>query len=301
MSPEPTTAAALPPAGPRRLRLPRLAFLGSRHRTPVVTLSLAYIALVVLVAILAPLVAPADPIAQNFERLLAPGSPGHLLGTDNLGRDQLSRLLHGARPVLVVSTASVVLATAIGSAIGLLAGFRGGVTNGVLMRSMDALLAFPLILLGIMIVAVLGSGQLNLVLAVTIALVPVVARLVQALALRERDLQYIDAARSVGFGSVRIMAREMLPNLIGPVVVQATSLFAVAAGFATALSYLGLGIVAPTADWGLMVREGQEFIGIGVDLALVPGLCITLLLVAVSFVGDFLRDVLDPDQRLGKA
>jgi peptide/nickel transport system permease protein len=203
--------------------------------------------------------------------------------------------------VLVVSTASVVLATVIGTAIGLLAGFRGGMTNGLLMRSMDALLAFPLILLGIMIVAVLGSGQLNLVLAVTIALVPVVARLVQALALRERDLQYIDAARSVGFGSVRIMAREMLPNLIGPVVVQATSLFAVAAGFATALSYLGLGIVAPTADWGLMVREGQEFIGIGVDLALIPGLCITLLLVAVSFVGDFLRDVLDPDQRLGKA
>ncbi len=297
----PPESPAAPAAPSRALRLPRVALLRSRHRTPVVTLSLAYILLVVLVALLAPLVAPADPIAQDFERLLAPGSAGHLLGTDNLGRDQLSRLLHGARPVLVVSTASVVLATVIGTAIGLLAGFRGGMTNGLLMRSMDALLAFPLILLGIMIVAVLGSGQLNLVLAVTIALVPVVARLVQALALRERDLQYIDAARSVGFGSVRIMAREMLPNLIGPVVVQATSLFAVAAGFATALSYLGLGIVAPTADWGLMVREGQEFIGIGVDLALIPGLCVTFLLVAVSFVGDFLRDVLDPDQRLAAA
>jgi peptide/nickel transport system permease protein len=298
LPPESPVAAA--PGAPRRLlRLPRLAFLGSRHRTPVVTLSLAYIALVVLVALLAPLVAPADPVAQDFERLLAPGSPGHLLGTDNLGRDQLSRLLHGARPVLVVSTASVVLATVLGTAIGLVAGFRGGLTNGVLMRSMDALLSFPLILLGIMVVAVLGTGVRNLVLAVTIALFPVVARLVQALALRESDLQYVDAARASGFGPLRIMAREVLPNLIGPVVVQATSLFAVAAGFATALSYLGLGIVAPTADWGLMVREGQEFIGIGIDLALVPGLCVTFLLVAVSFVGDFLRDVLDPDQRLG--
>ena len=267
-------------------------------RQPISIASFAVILVILLSSLFAGFLAPYNPAAQSADVLLAPGSPGHLLGTDNLGRDQLSRLLYGSRPLLIVSAFSVAIAVIIGLIVGLVAAYARGVAETVLMRTMDVLLSFPLVLLGIMIVAALGAGQRNLILAVTFALIPIVARLVHSLTLREASREYVTAARAVGMTPRRIMFREIVPNLIGPVVVQATSLFALAAGFASALSYLGLGIAPPASDWGLMVKEGQPFVGVALDLAVVPGVCITLLLTAVTFIGDDLRDFLDPDRRL---
>lgn len=288
----------LPPPGPARRAVGSI--LGLRH-DGVAAVAWGFIALVVLASLGAPLIAPYDPNAPEANVLLGPGAPGHLLGTDNLGRDQLSRLLYGGRSLLAVSTAAVLIATMLGTAIGLVAGYRRKAVEVVLMRSMDALLSFPLILLGIMVVAALGSGPTNLMLAISIALVPIVARLVHGLALAEGRREYVLAARAAGMGPLRIMVREILPNLFGPIVVQATSLVALAAGFSTALSYLGLGITAPTPDWGLMVKDGQAYIANAPDLAVIPGVLITALLTAVTFAGDHLRDVLDPERRLRAA
>jgi peptide/nickel transport system permease protein len=271
---------------------------GGALRKPVSIISWGFVALILLVAILAPLLAPADPNVQSrTDELLAIGTPGHLLGTDALGRDQLSRLIYGARPLVLVSLLSVVLAAAIGTLIGLIAGYFRGLTETVLMRLMDALLSFPLILLAIMIVSALGASAGNLILAIAIAQVPIFARIVTALTARESAREYILAARSAGFSTRRILGRELLPNVSGAIFVQGTSLVAVAGGYAGALSYLGLGIRPPTADWGYMVRENQEFLSIAPDLSILPGLLLTLFLTAVNFIGDDLDALLGRDRQ----
>lgn len=292
--PEPVSRAVQ--RRPPRLQAGRLVET-LRHR-PVLTLCYGFVALVALLAVVGPLIVPHNPTKQSTELLMAPGSRGHLLGTDYLGRDQLSRLISGARPVLLVSLSAVLVSAVIGMAIGLVAGYRRGWLEVVLLRTMDAILSFPLMLLGIIMVAALGSGPYNLVFVIAIALVPIFARLVYALALQEGSLDYALAARAVGMSPTRIMVSELTPNLLGPVLVQATSLFSVAVGFSTALSYLGLGIQAPSPDWGLMVKDGQPYLSNAADLAVIPGLCITVLLVAVTFVGDDLRDRLDPQGRV---
>lgn len=272
------------------------------HR-PSSVVSWSFLVLLVAVTVAAPLLAPADPVAQDFNAtLLAPGAPGHLAGTDNLGRDQLSRLLYGGRPILLTAVASVVVSTVVGTLLGMWAGFRRGWLDVVVARSMDILLSFPLILLAIMIVAALGSGVQNVILAISISQLPVFARLARALTMREADREYVLAVRAAGFRPARILFREILPNLVGPVIVQATSTVAVATGLTAALSYLGLGVRPPTPDWGLMVKEAQEFLFDAPDLAVVPGALITLFVLACNFVGDDLRDVLDPGNSLtGKA
>ena len=264
-------------------------------RRPTTLLAWALLALVVLTAVLAPLVAPYDPAQQDpTVTLLTPGSPGHLLGTDNFGRDQFTRLLYGGGPLIITAISSVLLAALIGSLIGLVAGYRGGWVDTVAMRTMDVLLSFPLILLAIMVVAALGTGLINLIIAVAISQVPVFARLVRALTMRESGREYVLAARSGGFRPARILFGEIAPNLLGPLVVQATSTVAVATGYAAAMSYLGLGIQPPTADWGLMVKEGQQYLFQAPDLVIVPGLLITAFVTACNFAGDDLRDRLDP-------
>lgn len=272
---------------------------GGMLRRPVSVVAWGLIGLFLLVALFAPLIAPYDPIARGVgEPLLLPLSEGHLMGTDSFGRDQFSRLVWGARPLIVTSLSAVGLAAVVGFAIGLFGGYAGGVADTVVLRTMDAVLSFPLILLAIMIVAALGASLRNLVLAIAVAQVPIFARLVRALVVREKSKEYVLAARASGFGPARIAIREVAPNVVGPIIVQAAILVAVAAGYATALSYLGLGITPPTPDWGYMVREGQEFLFDAPDLALVPGLLITLFATACSFIGDDLRDVLDPDRIL---
>ena len=271
---------------------------GGVLRRPLSIISWGTVSVLVILAILAPLVAPYDPLARGAEPLLAPFSGGHLLGTDSFGRDQLSRLIWGARPLIIASVASVVLAVAIGFVIRLVSGYAGGFVDTLLMRAMDAILSFPLILLAIIIVAGIGPGLRNLILAIGISQVPIFARLVRALASREASKEYVLAARAAGYRVDRICLSEISPNLVGPVVVQATSAVAVAAGYAAALSYLGLGIQPPTPDWGYMVKEGQEYLFTAPDLSLIPGLLITVFVTACNFVGDDLRDLLDPDRVL---
>jgi peptide/nickel transport system permease protein len=268
-----------------------------RSRRIVSTLAWCALAFFLLLAIFGPLVAGRDPNAQEYEPLLPPFSAGNFLGTDELGRDQLTRLVYGARPLILVSLGSVAVAVLVGSFIGFLAGLRRGWIETALMRAMDAVLAFPVILLALLIIAVIGTGVGNLIIAISLSQVPVFARLVRALAVRELAREYVLAARAAGFGSMRIVRTEILPNVAGPTIVQAMSTLAVAAGFASAFSYLGVGVQPPTADWGYMVKAGQQYVFDTWELAVLPALMITLFVVAANFAGDSLRDLFDTEDR----
>ena len=212
-------------------------------------------------AALAPLIAPFDPIAGVGAPMLPLFSDGHPLGTDGFGRDQLSRLLFGMRPMLIVS-----------------------------LRAVDILMSFPLILAAILVLAALGPSLVNLTLAVAVSQLPIFARLARALASGEAARDYVLAARAAGFSPLHVMVREVAPNIIRPLLVQATSVVAVAALTAAALSYLGLGVRPPAPDLGYMVKEGQELIFIAPEQALLPGLFIAIFALAVSFCGDQLSD-----------
>jgi peptide/nickel transport system permease protein len=248
------------------------------------------LALYVLLFLIGPIVVPGDPLAQNSPQLLPAFTSGHLLGTDDLGRDQLVRLLHGGQPLLLVTVVSTALAAALGSALGMIAGYFGRGADTLVMRAMDIVLAFPLVLVAILMVAVLGGGVVNMAIAITVSQVPYFARLARNLTLRERTQDYVRSARALGVSGGTILRREILPNLTGSLLVQATSTLAVAAGLASALSYLGLGLNASTPDWGYMVKAGQEFMFSNPGLVLQPGLLITVFAVACNFAGDDLAD-----------
>ena len=248
------------------------------------------LALFVLVLAIGPLIVTTDPLAQDFAPLLPFGSPGHLLGTDDLGRDELARILAGGRPLLIVSVASALSAGVVGSGLGMVAGYCGGVLGAAVMWTMDVLLAFPIVLVAILMVAVLGGGSGNAIVAIAVSQVPYFARLAKNLTVVERDRDYVRSARALGYRGTAIGLREILPNLSGQLLVQATSTLAVTAGLSSALSYLGLGQDAATPDWGYMVKAGQQFIFSYPWLCLLPGLLITVFAVACNLVGDDLRD-----------
>lgn len=248
------------------------------------------VAAFILAALFAPLLAPFDPIESGGAPMLPLFTSGHLLGTDGFGRDQLSRLLYGLRPMLVVSLGAVALALLLGGAYGLVSGVAGGRTDWVMMRLVDILMSFPLILAAILVLAALGASLLNLTLAVAVSQLPIFARLARALAAGEAARDYVLAARASGFSPVHIMLGEVAPNILRPLLVQATSVVALAALTAAALSYLGLGVRPPEPDLGYMVKEGQELIFIAPEQALLPGLLIAVFALAVSFCGDQLTD-----------
>ena len=248
----------------------------------------------VLIAALGPVLLGGDPLRQSNNALLGSGSPGHLLGTDDLGRDELTRLVHGARPLLLVALLSTALAAVLGTGLGLAAGFLGGRLEQVLMRIVDLALAFPPILLIILLVAGAGAGTVSLVTGIGISLAPGLARLARALSAREAARDYVLAARLGGTRGPRIMVQEILPNIAGPMLAQVVMTLSVAAGFAAGLSYLGLGIQPPTPDWGYMVQAGQEFLLTSPSLSLLPAAATLIFVVACNFVGDDLRDALDP-------
>lgn len=266
-------------------------------RRPLGAIAWAVLALYLVVILLGPLVVSGDPLAQTSDQLLPAFSPGHPLGTDDLGRDQLVRLLHGGQPLLLVTVASTALAAVVGSALGMIAGFFGRMSDSVVMRAMDIVLAFPLVLVAILMVAVLGGGAVNMILAITVSQTPYFARLARNLTLRERTQDYVRSARALGASRTTVLRREILPNLGGSLLVQTTSTLAVAAGLASALSYLGLGLNASTPDWGYMVKAGQEFMFSNPGLALQPGLLITVFAVACNFAGDDLADGFDTGNR----
>ena len=269
-----------------------------RHRTlarsRLAVVSWAVVAAFVLIAVLGPLLVAADPLRQTNDALLPLGAPGHPLGTDDLGRDELARLVHGARPLLLVAFLATAVAAALGTAVGLVAGFAGGHTERVLMALVDLALAFPAILLIILVVAASRPGPASLVAGIGVSLAPGLARLARALSAREAARDYVLAARLGGTRTPRILLQEVLPNIAGPMLAQVVMTLSIAAGFAAGLSYIGLGIQPPTPDWGYMVQASQEFLYRAPRLVVLPAAATLLFTVACNFVGDDLRDALDP-------
>ena len=281
-----------PPASPRRLLLRRLL------RRPTAVLALALLALVVLAAAFAPNLAPAAPTRMDIAHRLAPPGARHPLGSDDFGRDVLSRLLYGARLSLGVGALTVALATALGLAIGLAAGYVRRL-DAALMRFTDALMAFPDILLAIALMAGLGPSMANVVLALGIVYTPRVARVVRGATLVLRELPFIEAARAMGASDLRIMAAHLLPNLASALIVQGTFIFGSAILTEAALSFLGAGVPPTTPTWGNMMAGAQPYMGQADWLILVPGLAIVLVVLSLQILGDGLRDALDPKlQRL---
>ncbi len=248
----------------------------------------------VLMAFAAPWIAPSDPLAQDLSARLQPPSATHWLGTDDFGRDVLSRVVWGSRVSLRLGLVAVFLALAIGGTIGLLAGFYGGWFDLVAMRFMDLMLAFPSILLSIVVVAILGPSLTNAMIAVGVMAVPQYARIVRGSVLSVRGLEYVQASRALGATDARILRTAVLPNVAGPVIVTASLGLATAVLEAAGLSFLGLGAQPPTPEWGSMLSQGRELILIAPWVLTAPGVAVFLSVLGFNLVGDALRDLLDP-------
>jgi peptide/nickel transport system permease protein len=285
--------AAQEPIRPTHVAI--LDLLRTHHRVAVAAAVLAFL---FLVALLSPVISPYNPIAVHpDDSYLRPLSPGHLLGTDELGRDLLSRVLWGARVSLPVAFVAVSVGLVGGGLIGLASGYAGGLVDLLLMRLIDALLAFPGLILAIAVVAALGPGLRNAMIAIGIVAIPVYARLVRALVLQLRQMEFVLATRSLGASPIRLILRHLIPNLLNPVIVQVS----LSAGFAilaeATLSFLGLGAQLPTPDWGQMINTGAAFLTNDPWLAIVPGAAISVTVYSFNFMGDSLRDALDPRLR----
>jgi peptide/nickel transport system permease protein len=251
----------------------------------------------VIVAIFAPLIAPYDPYKQNLKSMLAQPSKAHLLGTDELGRDLLSRVIYGARISLLVGVVAVSIAGAIGMGLGLVAGYFGGTTNALIMRFTDALLALPPLVLMLAIAAVLGGGLFNVLVAVGISMMPTYCRLMCGQIGVLKGNEYIVAARSMGARDLRIMSRHLLPNAFPPLLVLLSINLGTAIMMEASLSFLGIGILPPMATWGNMVSSGYRFLLSNPLISFAPGCAILFVVLSFNMVGDGLRDALDPRLR----
>lgn len=276
----------------------RRAFVGNK----LAVAGAVVLSLFILMGIFAPLIAPYDPISdQNLTEKFAPPSLAHPLGQDELGRDILSRLLYGARLSLTAGLAAVTLATVAGMVVGVTAGYAVRWIDSILMRLMDVILAFPSILLAIVIVTILGRSLTNALLAVGIVYIPQMARVVRSAVISVRERDYVEAERALGAGHTRIVSSAILPNSLTPLVVQATLTLAVAILDVAALSFLGLGATAPSPEWGAMLtdafRSGFGVFVNGQHAIVFPGIAIALSVLSVNFIGDGLRDALDPRRR----
>jgi len=258
-------------------------------------LGLFIITLFFLLALLAPVLAPANPVAQNLDASLThPMHGGYLLGADDLGRDIFSRILFGARISLMVGAISVSISLVLGGVIGLLAGYFGGLLDLLVMRLIDIMMAFPSILLAIVICATLGPSLQNAMIAIGVIGIPSIARVIRASVLAEKEMDYVVAERSLGASHLRLIFSAILPNCVAPIIVQATLAYAGAIISAASLSFLGLGAQPPTPEWGYMVASGKEFISTAWWVITFPGLAILLAVLGFNLLGDGLRDVLDP-------
>ena len=267
----------------RRLRRQRLAMVGG-----------GILFLLLFVALCAPVLASHDPMEQNLYARLQPPSLDHPLGTDDFGRDILSRIIYGSRISLRIGAASITAALLVGTLLGLWAGYWGGWVDTLIMRFMDLLLAFPSILLAIAIVAVVGPGIDNAIMAVSVVLIPQFARLVRSSVLSVREMAYIEAARALGAGPMRILFLGILPNCTAPIIVQTTLGLGTAILDAAGLSFLGLGAQPPMPEWGAMLAGGRELLFEAPWVMTFPGLAIFIVVLAINLFGDGLRDALDP-------
>jgi peptide/nickel transport system permease protein len=272
----------------------RSRFLRQFRRSKTALVGLFVIVIFVLMALLAPLIAPYNPTKIALADSLQSSSFKHLLGTDELGRDMLSRLLWGSRLTLLITVGAVLIALVVGTALGVVAGFRGGWTDNLIMRGIDMLLAMPTFLLAIAIVAALGPGTLNVIIAVGVASVSAFARIAHGAALSVKEEDYVLSARAVGARDGHIMLHHMLPNVFPPLLVQTTLRLATAILTASGLSFLGLGPQPPTPEWGAMLSAGRTYLTSNPQLTIIPGLAILLIAIAFNLFGDGLRDALDP-------
>lgn len=268
------------------------------RRKPLGVVSALVIVGLVVAALAAPLIAPYDPLSQNPRKALRPPGSEHLFGTDQLGRDILSRVVWGARPALLVGLVSVALATVIGTLVGITSGYFGGWVDFVLQRLVDTLMAFPTIILAIGVVAVLGTGTLNVTVALAVVLTPGVTRVVRSATLMVKASQYIEAARCVGCTDTYIMRQHVLPNVLPPIIVVATVAIGNAIVAEASLSFLGLGTQPPYPSWGNMLSgPARSYLEQAPWLAIFPGLALSLVVLAFNLLGDALRDILDPRLR----
>ncbi|WP_423208827.1 ABC transporter permease subunit [Paracoccus yeei] len=292
------TTVKLSDAAIRRRQLKELWFYFSQNRGAVI--GLGVFVLLVLTAIFAPLIAPHDPTQQYRDALLVPPiwqdgeRAGFLLGTDAVGRDMLSRLIYGAQYSLFIGIVVVAIALTGGIFIGLLAGFYGGWVDTVIMRVMDVILAFPSLLLALVLVAVLGPGLTNAMIAIAIVYQPHFARLTRAAVMGEKAREYVTAAKVAGASNLRLMFKTILPNCLAPLIVQATLSFSSAVLDSAALGFLGMGAQPPASEWGTMLAEAREFILRAWWVVTFPGLAILVSVLAINLMGDGLRDALDP-------
>ena len=260
--------------------------------------ALIFLTIVVLIAILAPYISPHDPTEAVGTRGGLPGTDGLILGGDMDGRDMLSRLFWGGRVALLIGVVPTVAATFIAVVLGLIAGYVGGWVDQVVMRVLDVFFAFPLVLLAIVIAGILDPGVATLILSITVALVPYISRLVRTTTVSVKQEPYIEAARAGGATTPTILTRYVLPNMLAPVIVYSTTLIGLMMVVGSGLSFLGLGIQPPDADWGTMVSDGRAVLKKAPHATAFPGFIIVIVSLAFSFVGDGLRDALDPRARV---
>jgi peptide/nickel transport system permease protein len=272
----------------------RKTTLGHLLRYPSARIGLALVLIYVIVAIFATVLAPYSPIEQHAkDRLFAPGTT-YLLGTDEFGRDILSRLMHGATNSLRVAILSVAFACAVGTTLGTIAGYVGGLLDNVIMRIMDLFFAFPAILLALAIVAALGPGAGNTILAIASVYTPIFARVARAPVLSLKEMEFVQAARATGDRSPRILLRHILPNTLAPIIVQISLALSWAMLTEAALSFLGLGTIPPAPSWGSMLSDSRRMMEIAPWMAIFPGLAIMFGVLGFNLLGDGLRDALDP-------
>ena len=263
-------------------------------RDPVAMFALFVILAMVLMAIFAPLVAPADPYRGQMLRRLRPiGTPGFPLGTDELGRDMITRLIYGARLSLLMGVTPVIIAFFIGSAIGITAGYVGGKVNSVLMRTVDVFFAFPSVLLAIALSGALGAGIFNGLLSLTIVFIPPIARIAESVTTAVRKIEYVEAARASGASGFTIVRVHVLGNVVGPIFVYATGLISVSLILASGLSFLGLGVKPPEPEWGLMLNTLRNAIYVQPWVAALPGLMIFITSISFNLLSDGLRSAMD--------
>lgn len=279
-------------ASPWRETLSRLL------RDKMAVISAVILFTIITLTLLAPLIAPHDPDRVDLgKRLLPMFSEGHLLGTDQVGRDVLSRVLYGGRISVGIGFIAVAIALIIGVTIGVLAGYFSGLLDAIAMRSIDVLMAFPYVLLAIAIMAALGPGLLNSMIAVAIVGIPYYARIVRSQTISLREREFIQAERALGVSHTRIILKHILPNTSSQIIVAATLDVGWMIVAASGLSFIGLGAQPPMAEWGVMLSEGQKLIRTNPSLSIIPGVMIFLVVLSLNFLGDGLRDALDPDLR----
>jgi peptide/nickel transport system permease protein len=276
---------------------PRVETRGRRRRNPLTVAGALIIALVALSAALAPMLGVPDPLQMNPQRLLENPNRDHPLGTDEFGRDILSRIIWGARISLYVSASSVGMALLLGSILGILGGLYGRLIDDVISRLLEVVFAFPAVLLALGIVGLLGPSVRNVIIAIAVVYTPVFARLARASVLAARERDYVEAARGCGASELRLVGRHLLPNITAPLIVQTSLSLSQAILAEASLSFLGLGTQPPAASWGTMINTGQRLIEFSPWVAVFPGLAIVLAVLAFNLLGDGLRDALDPRLR----